>query len=149
MKKLLIIIFAFIAIKSQAQILGGATFGTWSSGTNVYVISKDTTFSDTTSVEYFAIDTINTQSIVMLNLKAYNRFYFIKGYRVDIRKGEYSSSMVQTGCDNPGCAVLHFKIQFNQPEIIKTYYLSGSKSEIDDRFYVKEIPLTNFFIKGL
>jgi hypothetical protein len=156
MKKLLIIIFAFIAIECEAQTfdflklsrnIATSTGTRWSSGTDINIISKDTIISDTTKLDYFAIDT--TDYYILEEYKAYNKIFFIRGYRVDVRKGEYSSSMVQTGCDNPGCLVLHFKTEYIKPDVIKTYYLTGIKKELGSGWLIEEMPLCNLFIKGL
>lgn len=143
MKKLLIIILAFIAIKSEAQIptfyqlkASDVTFGSGTWGYNSNIISKDTTIIDTTRVDFLVIDTVNE------SWHGYSDINYIRGYRVDIRKGEYSNSMGPTSCPEGilGCLVAHYKVEYIRPRVIKSYYISSRKLKISDEFIVKELP---------
>lgn len=141
MKKLLIIILAFIAIKSEAQItLSPATYpvtfgsGSWSYNSNT--ISKDTTIIDTTRVDFLVIDTVNE------SWHGYSDINYIRGYRVDIRKGEYLTTIVPTSCPEGRleCLVSHFKKEYIRPSVIRSYYISNRKLKISNEFLVKELP---------
>ena len=156
MKKLLIILLSLVVIKAEAQTIGylpATTIGTirLMGSDDKIIISKDTTINDTTRVDYLIIDT--TMSEVPESFKVYSVIRFVKGYRVDVRKGEYSSGLVQTECPEhrSGCLVYHTKLEYNKPDIQYSYYILGDKSQINHVFLVKQLDLqpSGWFIKGL
>lgn len=142
MKNLLIIILVLIGFKSEAQVdtlqfytLQGnqLIFNGGQIYVNKNIITKDTSYSDTTRVDFLAIDYPRGET---------KNIMYVEGYRVDMRKGEYSSSQELGPCPNatPGwdCGLAHLTTVYNKPPIIKTFYLGYHKGRMSSTLKIKE-----------
>lgn len=128
MKQFLIILFSLSTIVAKSQV-----FKEW--GSEVEIISIDTTIVQTVRCEFLITDTSgvkgNEASIV----------YFVNGWKIIIRKGELSKHWEQCECPEhiPGCCVYHQKEVIDLPPVVSVKYLRADKGKINKRWYIQEL----------
>lgn len=140
MKKLLIIIFVFIAIGSKAQT--SISEGTISIFRNVsirnYEPIKDTTILDTVACDFLAIDHLDA---IYNSTRRTSIMYFYRGYKITERKGVFSQSSEECECPDHmvGCLVYHQRLVDHLPPVKSVHYTDRHYINIYNDLIIKEL----------